>query len=145
MWYNCNRKEHKKKGDNNMFADEEKRTNTGLDEERNYYDSYFEEEETKEATAKKVTIAEPEEPKKFEFSLKNIVILTSLAAIILAVLASMFSSVGVYVVYAIFHWLGSFCLMGALGCYITQIIKNHTLTFEPQLVMLLLATFVVLV
>lgn len=144
MWYNCNRKEHKKKGDNNMFADEEKRTNTGLDEERNYYDSYFE-EETKEVTAKKVTIAEPEEPKKFEFSLKNIVILTSLAAIILAVLASMFSSVGVYVVYAIFHWLGSFCLMGALGCYITQIIKNHTLTFEPQLVMLLLATFVVLV
>lgn len=134
-----------------MFADEEKKSKTNLDDERDYYDGYFAEVEEQEAqekagkkSTKKVIIAEPEEPKKFEWSLKNITVMTALLAIALYVVAKLFNIIGVAVCYAIFYYLGAVALLGALGCYVTQVIKNHELKFEPQLVILLLSVFVVL-
>ncbi len=135
-----------------MFADEEKKSSKDLDQERDYYDSYFDEireaeaeELAKSKSSKKVTIGDPEEPKKFEFSLKNLTAIACFIAIAFFVLAKLFAIVGVFICYAVFYYIGAVAMLCGLGCYLAQVFKNHELKFEPQLVVLLLAAFIGLI
>lgn len=134
-----------------MFADDEKKVSTALDEERDYYDGYFDEIEKAEAKkteeykpTKKVIIEDPEEPKK-DPTLKNLTIVSALISIALVVIAKLFLVVSVYVCYAIFFWLGAIVLLGSISCYVAQIIKDKAVKFEPQFVLVLLAVFSALI
>ncbi len=139
-----------------MFAEEEKKITQGSDTKHDYYASYFDEldnddeaDELEVKKSKKVTIEEPKEeemPKKFEWTnLGNLSILSAFATIALVVLGKLFVIIGAVTAGYVFYWIGGLCLLASLGFYVAQMVKNHLVKFEPQLIILILAIVALLI
>lgn len=139
-----------------MFAEEEKNVTQEKDVKRDYYASYFDDLDKEEnddvdvKKSKKVAIEEPKEeedaPKKFDWTnLGNLSILTAFATIALVILGKLFVIIGAAVVGYIFYWIGGLTLLASLGLYVAQMIKNHQVKFEPQLIILILAIVALLI
>ncbi len=139
-----------------MFADEEKRATQENETKRDYYSSYFddldkeeEQDEVEVKKSKKVVIDDPKEeetPKKFDWTnLGNLSIIAAFATIALVVLGKLFVIIGAAIVGYVFYWIGGLSLLASLGLYVAQMIKNHQVKFEPQLIILILAIVALLI
>lgn len=137
-----------------MFADEEMKAKTESEKKHDYYSSYFDDMDDDDAREenvanKKIVIEDPveeKEPKKFDWTnLGNLSILTAFATIALVVLGKLFVIVGAAICGYIFYWIGGLTLLASLGLYIAQIVKNHQVRFEPQLIILILAIVALLI
>lgn len=137
-----------------MFADEEKKAKNEPEVKHDYYSSYFDEiekdaVEQDDKPAKKVTIEDPvevEEPKKFDWAnWGNLSMITAFATIALVVLGKLFIIVGAAICGCIFYWIGGLALLASVGLYVAQMIKNHQVKFEPQLIILILAIVALLI
>ena len=94
---------------------------------------------------------EVEEPKKMtiNFTFDALIMILSIVSIVFAIFAKLFAVVTVVVAFQVFYWLGAIALFGALAVFAVQMFKDKKASFNPTLVMLVLAvlacTFVVIV
>ena len=127
-----------------MFYDDPKLKNA-VDQDADYEENNLEEEATKTQTVKnvqkRVTIEDPvEETPKLDFGFVTISIILSICAIAVSIFAKLLAISGALTAGVVFKWIAAGALIAGLAIYVVQVVKLKQVKFDPQLVLLILAS-----
>ena len=129
-----------------MFYEDEKLKNAYAQDD-DYDDNdndYAEQEEVSAKPAKKVqkrvTIEDPQEKSETHFSFANITILTAVIAIAICLFAKLLGMSGAMTAGVVFMWIAAAALIAGYAIYILQVVKTKEVKFDPQVVLLILAS-----